>query len=137
MQERIEKTLDVAVQHALKIADIVAGAGVFHPLVGMQKVIADLRAEAGLGLGVVFGGLCRLAFFFFQPGQPGTQHFQRRGPILVLAPLVLALHHDVRGQVGQADRARRFVDVLAAGSAGPKDVLANVLVAAARFRPSR
>ena len=133
----IEKALDVAVQHALEVAHVVAGAGVLDALIGMQEVVANLRAEAGLGLFLVLGGLRGFAFFFFQPGQPGPQHLERRGPVLVLRALVLALHDDVRGQVREADGARGLVDVLAAGAAGPKHILANVLVAQSRSRPRR
>ena len=56
------------------------------------------------------------------------EHLQRGGPVLVLAPLVLALHDDAGGQVRQADRAGGLVDVLAPGAAGTEDVLADVLV---------
>src|SRR5690606_14981598 len=41
-QVGIEKALDVAVHHRLKVALQVAGAGVFHALVGMLEVVADL-----------------------------------------------------------------------------------------------
>jgi len=45
------------------------------------------------------------------------------------ARIALALHHDPRGEVGEPDRARRLVVVLAAGAARPEHVLADVLVA--------
>jgi hypothetical protein len=48
------------------------------------------------------------------------------GPVLVLGALVLALHHDARGQVGDADGGVGLVDVLAAGAGGPVGVDAQV-----------
>ena len=38
----VEKALDIAVENALETADIVACSGIFDPLVGMQKIVADL-----------------------------------------------------------------------------------------------
>src|SRR5438132_815673 len=73
-QERVKKSLDVSVEHALETADVESGPRVFDPLIGVHKVTANLRAEPGLGLLLIFGGLLGLAPFFFQPGQPGPQH---------------------------------------------------------------
>ena len=55
-----------------KLPIVVAGARILHALIGMQKVVADLRAEAGFGLLLVFAGLLGFPFFFLHPGQPGA-----------------------------------------------------------------
>ena len=117
----------------MKIAHVIAGPHVLDALIGVQEIIANLRAEAGLGLFLVAGGLLGFALFFLDPRQPGPQHLERRGPVFVLRALVLALHDDARGHVRQPDGAGRFVDVLAAGAAGAEDVFADVLVAQLDF----
>ena len=99
----------------------------------MQKVVADLRAKAGFGLRAIFRRLLGFAFFFLQPRQPGTQHFDRRGAIFVLAAFILALHDNAGGKVRQPDGAGSFVHVLAAGAAGPEHIFANIFVARVRF----
>ena len=94
------------------------GTGVLDTLVGVLEIAAYLRTEAHSGLLLVLGRLLGFAFFFFEPGQPGLEHLQRDGPILVLAPLVLALDDDAGGQVGNPHGACGLVHVLAAGTAG-------------------
>src|SRR6185312_15389379 len=54
--------------------------------------------------------------------QLGLEHGHRAGPVLDLAALVLAGHHDPGGQVGDPDRRVGGVDALAAGTAGPVHV---------------
>src|SRR5690606_3783337 len=68
----VEETLNISVEHRVEAAHVVAGAGVFHPLIGMQKIVANLRAEAGFGLRTIFRRLLGLAFFLFQPRQAGA-----------------------------------------------------------------
>src|SRR5262245_58788920 len=63
---------------ALEITDVVAGAGVLDALIGVQKVIADLRAKTGLGLFLVLRGLGSLALFFLDARQAGPQHLDGR-----------------------------------------------------------
>ncbi len=50
LQVRVEEGLDIAVEHALEVSFVVPGALVLHTLVGVQKVVANLRAKPGLGL---------------------------------------------------------------------------------------
>src|SRR5690349_7726199 len=94
-QVRIQEALDVAIQDALEIADVVAGSHILHPLIGMQEIIANLRSKTGLGFFLIFGRLLRFAFFFLESGETGAEHLDRRRAILVLATLVLALYDDV------------------------------------------
>jgi hypothetical protein len=59
-------------------------------------------------------------------GELGLQQRHGPGAVLVLGALVLALHDDARGQVGDAHRRVGLVDVLAAGAAGAVGVDAQV-----------
>src|SRR5689334_17445631 len=45
-----QELVDVAVQHALRVRGLHAGAQVLHHLVGLQHIAADLPAPADLGL---------------------------------------------------------------------------------------
>src|SRR5688572_23067898 len=49
-QGGVEEPLDVAVHYRVEVALAILCAGVLHPLVGVQEVVADLRAEARLRL---------------------------------------------------------------------------------------
>jgi hypothetical protein len=41
-QVGIEKTIEVAVENALEISDVMTGSLILHPLVWMQKIVANL-----------------------------------------------------------------------------------------------
>src|SRR4051812_28512091 len=105
-----------------------ARAGVFDALVRMQKVVANLRTEAGFGFRLIFCRLLGFAFFFLKSGEARAEHFDRGGAILVLAALVLALHDNAGGEVREANRARSLIHMLATGAAGAKDIFANVFI---------
>jgi hypothetical protein len=62
--------------------------------------------------------LAQLGLLLLQPSleQASLEDLDRGLLVLGLGPLVLALGHDVGGQVGQADRRVRLVNVLAAGA---------------------
>jgi hypothetical protein len=130
----VEKPVEVAVEHALEVADVMPRPLVLDPLVGVQEIVADLRPEARLGLQLVAGQLICFPLLLLHAGDPGTQHLDGGRPVLVLAPLALALHHDAGGEVGESDGAGSLVDVLAAGAAGAEDVLTDVLIADLNLR---
>ena len=44
----------------MEVALLVFCAGVFHALIGVEEVVADLRAEADLGLQLILGCFDRL-----------------------------------------------------------------------------
>ena len=73
-------------------------------------------------------GQLRLALRDLALQQPRLEHPHRQLLVLVLGALVLALDHDARRQVGQADRGVGLVDVLAAGALGAVGVDAQVVV---------
>ena len=60
--------------------------------------------------------------------QPCLEHLHGQLPVLVLGALVLALDHDARRQVGEADGRVGLVDVLAAGALRAVGVDAQVVV---------
>ena len=77
---------------------------------------------AGAYLAFPLGGNGGVLLLLLGLVQLGAENFH--GPVLVviLAALVLALHHRAGGQVGDADGGFRFVDVLAAGAGGAEGV---------------
>src|SRR5690606_37226602 len=92
----------------------------------VQHVGADLVAPANVGLGVFHLLLLGHALAHFLFVQPGLQHLHRLGPVAVLRAVVLALHHDAGGRVGNANGRVGLVDVLAAGAAGAIGIHAQV-----------
>ena len=93
-----------------------ADAVVRHPalgkIVGADALAAVAAAHLALprpGNGGVLLGPLHLI-------EPGPQDLHGLILVLILAPLVLALHHKARGQVGDADGGLCLVHVLAAGA---------------------
>ena len=63
----------------------------------------------------------------------GPEHLHRLGLVLVLTALVLAGHHDAGGEVGEADRRVRLVDVLTTGARRTVRVDAEILLVDLHF----
>ena len=98
--------------------DLVAGAVVLDPLVGVEEVAADLRSP-----GDVFDLAALLrepfgAFALLELDQLRAQELHRRRLVLGLRALVLALDDDPARDVGDPHRRVGLVDVLAARSRG-------------------
>ena len=87
----------------MKIANRVPSALVFHPLIRVKKIVADLRTEARFGLLLVAGELFGFAFLLLHSRDSRPQHFDRCGPVLVLAPFALTLHDNARWEVSHAN----------------------------------
>src|SRR6185312_8746244 len=121
--------VQVAVEHAVDVAHLQLGAGVLAHLVGLQHVAADLAAEVNVELGVLHLARLRPLLFQLMLVQTGAQNLHRHVLVLVLAALVLALHHDVGRQVDDAHRRVGHVDMLSALAAGAEGVNAQILVA--------
>src|SRR6266545_4485591 len=86
-----DEGIDVAVQHAVRVPDLVVRPVVLHPLVRVQEVAADLRAPFGrLLLAALLGELLRLLQLLALQ-QAGTQDLHRGRPVLDLRALVLGL----------------------------------------------
>ena len=71
---------------------------------------------ANISLRFVLGLGFSLAALLFGLVKARLQHAPCRRTVLVLRPIVLALHHNAGGFMGQTDRGVRFIDVLAAGA---------------------
>src|SRR5687768_2292172 len=99
-----DELVQVAVQNAIHIANLVFGPVILDHAVGRQDVGADLAPEGDVLLLAADLVEFRLLLLQLQVVEPRSQHLHRRGPVLVLRPFVLTRHHDARRQVRQPDR---------------------------------
>ena len=106
--------VQVAVHHAVHVADFEFSAMVFDQTVGLHDVRPDLTAEGNVQLALVQLVSMRLALLNFQIVQARAEHLHRHLTILALAALRLAADNDVCGDVSDADGSLYLVDVLAA-----------------------
>ena len=83
-------------------------------------------APADVGLGGLLGGGLRLALLQLHLVKLRAQHVPGLRAIAVLRAVVLAKHHDVGRDVGEADRRLGLVDVLAPCPAGAHGIGAHV-----------
>lgn len=117
LQLCLDKAVYLSVQDGVDIAFFVVGAVVFDHFVGLEDVGADLIAPAHLdGLSfelIEFGYL----LFFGKVDQFGGEDFHGAVFVLQLGALGLAGYNEAGGDVGNADGAGDFVDVLATCSA--------------------
>src|SRR5262245_45857720 len=92
------------IQDLRRVGALDTGPEVLDQLIGLQDIGPDLVAPADVGLSrrLCRGG--RLALLQLKLVQAGAKHFPRRGAILVLRALALALDNDVGRDVGQANR---------------------------------
>ena len=97
------------------------------PVVGKVVGADALAAVAGADFGLSLVRSLLMLFLAFRLVEPGFQHAQGLGEVLVLALFVLARDDDVRFVVRQADGRGGLVDVLPAGTAGVENVLAIVV----------
>src|SRR5258705_11491863 len=83
-QIRFDEWIQVAVEHAVHVADLHFGAMVLDHLIRLQNIAADLTAEAYFLLRP--GDLLQLRrlLLHLQVEQPRFQHFHRLGAVLVL-----------------------------------------------------
>ena len=86
-----------------------------------------LAAVAGADQRFAFAGPLVVLVLALGFVQPGLEHAQGLGEVLVLALFVLALDDDAGFQVRQPDGRGGLVDVLAAGAAGAKMSFAIVV----------
>src|SRR5882762_141826 len=121
-QFRLDKHVDFAVHHGLDIARFRAGAVIFHHLVRLKNVGANLAAPGYISLFSVlpidFGALLILLDFV----KLGLQHFHRELAIAPLAALCLAGDNDSTWLMQNPHGSFDFVDVLPALAATAKCV---------------
>src|SRR3954454_19171218 len=113
-QVALDEQVDVAVEHARHIAHLLLRAVVFHHLVRVEDVAADLAAEADLLLHAADLLELRLVLLDLDVVEPRLQHLHRGVPVAVLRTLVLARDDEPGGDVRDADRGVGDVHVLAA-----------------------
>ncbi len=109
--------VDFAVEHGWRIGAFNASAQVFHNLIGLQHIGADLVSPANFGLRRLLGLGLLLTLLQLQFVEPRFKHRPGGRPVLMLRALVLALHDNAGGQMGDAYRGVRGVDMLAARAA--------------------
>src|SRR5579884_2764494 len=121
-QPGMNQIVDVAVQHAIHVADGQLAAEALHKPTGSQHVVTNLAAEVDVQLGILELVLLGALFRHLMLVQARLELLHGAGAVFVLGPLVLALDHDAGRNVREANRRLRAVDVLAAGAAGPEHV---------------
>src|SRR3712207_4928717 len=135
LQVGVDKGVDVAVQHAVDVRRLLARAVVFHQLVRVEDVGPDLGPPLDVRLLPAYGGDLPLPALALELEEARPQDPHRYLAVLVLAALVLALHHDPGRQVGDPDRRVGLVDVLPAGPRGPVGVYLEVLLVYLHLHP--
>src|SRR6266702_4628565 len=110
----VDQVVEVAVQHLGEVVHGVMNAMIGDAILG-EVVGPDLLGSVpGAHLGPALAGAGRFLLGDHLVEQARAQHLHRPDLVLELALLVLALDHEVRGQVGDAHRAVGRVDALAA-----------------------
>src|ERR1035437_7697532 len=97
-----DERVEIAVEHAADVADLLLRPMILHHLVRVQHVAADLAAEGDallLAADLIELGLVVL---HLQIVEAGLQHFHRRVLVAVLRSLVLARHDHAGGFDGIA-----------------------------------
>src|SRR3989454_2052834 len=125
LEARSDEVVEIAVEHRLRVAGLDAGAQVLDARL-VEHVAADLVAPADVGLLLLELRLLGAALAQLGLVELRFQHRHRLGAVAVLRAVVLALHDDAGGQVGDAHRAVGAVDVLAASARGAVGVDAQV-----------
>src|SRR5947209_8390725 len=113
-----DEAVEVALEHGLRAAGLDVRAQVFHHLVRVQHVVADLRAP--LVRHAVAAQLVELRLLLLAGAlhQLRAQDVERDVAVLHLRALLLRGDDDPRRQVVDANRRLRLVHILAAGAAG-------------------
>src|SRR5690554_5594442 len=120
-----DEWVEIAVENLLRIRDFDVGAQVLDAAL-IEHVGADLVAPAHVGLGILQLLLFGHALTQLELVQPRAKHLHGFGAVAVLRAVVLALHDDTGGNVGNAYGRVGLVDVLTAGAAGPVGVDAQI-----------
>src|SRR5215211_5743308 len=127
LQVSVDKSIELAVEHAVYVRGLLAGAMVLYQFVRVKYVGADLRPPLDLGLLTALRGDLLFPLLAFELEEPRPQDPHGHLTVLMLAALVLALGDDARGEVRDPYRRVGLVDVLAAGPRGPVGVHLEVL----------
>ena len=109
--------LDIAREHSVNIARLNAAAQVFHQLIRIQHVVADLAAERVFHAFAAQLVNLLLALALLDFVELGAQHAEGGFLVLQLRFLVLAGHNDSCGNMGQTHGGVGRVHALPAGAA--------------------
>src|SRR5918999_6162279 len=112
LQVGVDEGVEVSVEDAVHVRRLLAGAVVLDELVRVEDVGPDLGSPLYVGLLAALGGDLALPLLALELEEAGPQDPHGNLAVLVLAPLVLALHHDAGRQVRDPDRRVGLVDVL-------------------------
>src|SRR5438093_3154870 len=124
----VDQVVEVAVQHLGEVVHGVMNAMIGDAMLG-EVVGPDLLGSVpGAHLGPALAGAGRFLLGDHLVEQARAQHLHRLDLVLELALLVLALDHEVGGQVGDAHGAVGRVDALAARPLRAEHVDPEVLV---------
>src|SRR5438270_3223872 len=104
--------------------DAVVGHPALREVIGADVLRAVARADLALAVGGARRGECLAPHLI----EPGAQHLQRAGLVLMLRFLVLLDHHEAGRQMGDPDSAVGGVDRLSARPARTEHVDAQILV---------
>ena len=96
-EHRFDEAVDIAIHHGLDIAGFMTGAEVFHHLVRLEDVAADLAAPADLAFfRVVAVGVC-FEFILFDLVELGTEGFPSEFAVAELGAFLGAADDDAGG----------------------------------------
>src|SRR5829696_8494445 len=85
LQVSVDKSIKVAVEHAVHVRRLLAGAMVLHELVRVKHVRPDLRAPLDIGLLPALRGDLLLALLALELEEARSQHPHGHLAVLVLA----------------------------------------------------
>src|ERR1035437_1177565 len=124
----IDEAVEIAVEHALRVARAHAGAQVLHHLVGLEHVTANLAAPPYFALLAVKPFHLRALLVEFLFVEAGLEDVQRRGLVLDLRALVLADDDDATWDVREPHGGVRRIHALAALAGGTVNVGADFVL---------
>src|SRR4051812_9009778 len=114
LQIGLDKHVDVAVEHALDVANFHLGALVLRQAVRLKNIGSNLAAESDTKLSVFDRLSLGLLLFPFQFVQSRSKNLHAHFLVLVLRAFVLALGYKSRGQMRDSHGRVRGVHMLSA-----------------------
>src|SRR5207248_10255136 len=127
-QIRADETIEVAVEDALRVADLVLGPVVLDELVRVEDVAADRVSAETHRHAAALAGQLGLALLLGLLGESRAEDLERGLLVRRLAALVLDGDDDAARHISDPDGRVGLVHVLAAGARGAVRVDADVVV---------
>ena len=126
-EKRLDERFQVPIENTVHVTHFTACPVILYHAVGMQDIGSDLASPGDLLLIPMQFFLLLLLQFFFSFIEPCFEHFHGNILVAMLGTLILALDDNFGRQVSDADGRTCFINMLAAGSAGPVRVYAQIL----------